>query len=92
MPYLFKQIVDPIAEILRRNVALIDHRVKLRKMSRAAKVTLAASLVVSATTVWAVHYMQIQEREVSIWIWRITTKFVAELVFFYLFNRSCTKV
>lgn len=34
-------------------------------MSRAAKVTLAASLVVSATTVWAVHYMQIQEREVS---------------------------
>lgn len=34
-------------------------------MSRAAKVTLAASIVVSAGIVWGVHFMQVQEREVS---------------------------
>jgi protein PET117 len=34
-------------------------------MSRAAKVTLAASLLVSGLTVWGVHYMQVEERKVG---------------------------
>lgn len=33
-------------------------------MSRAAKVTLGVATAVSALTVWGVHYMQVQEREV----------------------------
>ncbi|PWN88512.1 hypothetical protein FA10DRAFT_268697 [Acaromyces ingoldii] len=33
-------------------------------MSRAAKATLGLSVVLSAATVWGVHYMQVQEREV----------------------------
>ncbi|PWN53654.1 hypothetical protein IE53DRAFT_338464 [Violaceomyces palustris] len=32
-------------------------------MSRAAKATLAASIVVSGLTVWGVHFMQVKERE-----------------------------
>jgi CHASE1-domain containing sensor protein len=33
-------------------------------MSRAAKATLVASIVVSSLTVWGVHYFQQQEHEV----------------------------
>lgn len=33
-------------------------------MSRPAKLTLAASVVVSGLTVWGVHYMQERERDV----------------------------
>jgi protein PET117 len=33
-------------------------------MSRPAKLTLAASVLVSGLTVWGVHYMQEREREV----------------------------
>lgn len=33
-------------------------------MSRAAKLTLAASVIASGLTVWGVHYMQEREREV----------------------------
>ena len=33
-------------------------------MSRPAKLTLAASVIVSGLTVWGVHYMQEREREV----------------------------
>lgn len=36
-------------------------------MSRAAKTTLAGSIVASGLTVWAVHFMQTQERAVS-WV------------------------
>lgn len=34
-------------------------------MSRAAKATLFASVLLSGLTIWAVHYQQEQEREVS---------------------------
>lgn len=44
-------------------------------MSRAAKATLAASIVLSAATVWGVHFMQIQEREVSV----VTSWWVGEI-------------
>jgi protein PET117 len=33
-------------------------------MSRAAKATLVASIIVSSLTVWGVHYIQQQEHEV----------------------------
>jgi hypothetical protein len=33
-------------------------------MSRAAKATLGASVVLSGLTVWGVHFMQVQERKV----------------------------
>lgn len=35
-------------------------------MSRAAKATLVASIVVSSLTVWGVHYIQQQEHEVRV--------------------------
>jgi protein PET117 len=35
-------------------------------MSRAAKLTLLGAIVTSGVTVWGVHYMQVQEREVSV--------------------------
>jgi len=43
-------------------------------MSRAAKITLAVSVVGCVGTIWAVHYMQRREREVRI------------LFLFFLFN------
>ena len=43
-------------------------RDSLHIMSRAAKATLVASIVVSSLTVWGVHYIQQQEHEVRAFV------------------------